>query len=142
MLSAQETTVLRRATRYNPVGKALRRYWIPVLPVDQLPAADAPPVRLRVLNEHLIVFRDTSGRLGVLDAFCPHEGGSLAAGRNAEDGIQCMLHGWKYDVEGQRIDGGAVHVAAFKTISYPMVERQGLVWIYMGPAAERPAPPE
>lgn len=88
-----------------------------------------------------MLFVDSSGRIGVIDAYCPHESGSMAMGRNAENGLACMLHGWKFDVEGQRVDSGAVHAGPVRTRAYPAVRHKGAVWIYMGAEGERPALP-
>lgn len=74
-----------------------------------------------------MLFRDSAGRIGVLDGYCPHEGGTLARGTNAKGGITCILHGWKFDVEGRRVDSGAVHGAPVRTASYPAVVHQGIV---------------
>ena len=132
MLSARELDVLRRASRSTPVGKALRRHWLPVLPASRLPEPDGEPVSLRVLTEPLVIFRDSEGRIGVLDAYCPHEQGSLARGINAEGGLTCILHGWKFDGEGRRVDSGAVHGAPVRTAAYPAVVHEGVVWVFMG----------
>lgn len=138
MLSPAERNALRQVGRNTALGKAFRRYWLPVLSADQAPPSDSPPVRLRVLNESLVLFRDTSGRLGVIDAYCPHEGSPLSLARNQENGLMCMLHGWKFDVEGHRVDSGAIHSVPVRTIAYPAVEQSGAVWIYMGPPEEMP----
>lgn len=137
-LNARERDLLNRATRRTPVGQALRRHWLPVLAEADLPAADAPPVWLRVMGEALVLFRDTSGRLGVLDAYCPHEGGSLTNGRNGDNALQCMLHGWAFDVTGRRVDGGAAHQGAARTVAYPVRVRHGRVWVYLGPPEQQP----
>ena len=82
----------------------LRRYWIPALLSSEIPAPDCPPVRVKLLGERLIAFRDTPGRVGVMDEFCAHRGVSLWFGRNEENGLRCPYHGWKYDVTGQCIE--------------------------------------
>ena len=103
-----------------------------MLPASRLPEPDGEPVSLRVLTEPLVLFRDSAGRIGVLDAYCPHEGGPLARGTNAEGGITCILHGWKFDVEGRRVDSGAVHGVPVRTASYPARVQDGIVWVFMG----------
>jgi phenylpropionate dioxygenase-like ring-hydroxylating dioxygenase large terminal subunit len=138
MLRPQEVALLKSAGRATPHGKALRRYWLPVLPADAVAAPDGPPVEVRVLNEPLVLFRDSAGRLGCLDAHCPHEGASLKWGVNQEGGLSCFIHGWKFDVEGLRIDSGAVHMRRVQTRAYPVLESEGRVWVFLG---ELPAPP-
>jgi phthalate 4,5-dioxygenase oxygenase subunit len=140
-MTPQELTILRRARRGTPVGDALRRHWLPVLPEGRLPNPDGEPVSLRVLNEPLVLFTDTTGRHGVIDAYCPHEGGSLARGENAQGGLTCLLHGWKFDVDGYRVDSAAVHVGPIRTANYPVAVARGRVWIYMGPPELAPPRP-
>ncbi len=88
----------------TPMGALMRRYWIPALLSSEIPEPDCPPVRLKLLSERLIAFRDTKGRVGVMDEFCAHRGVSLWFGRNEENGLRCPYHGWKYDVTGQCIE--------------------------------------
>src|SRR5437899_11080844 len=88
----------------TPVGDRFRRYWVPALRSAELPGPDCPPVRVKLLSERLIAFRDTQGRVGLMDEFCAHRGVSLWFGRNEENGLRCPYHGWKYDVTGQCID--------------------------------------
>ena len=141
-MTPRELALLKQCGRSTPAGRALRRHWLPVLPESRLPEPDGEPVSLRVLGEPLVLFRDSAGRIGVIDAYCPHESGSLALGLNADGGLQCMLHGWKFDVEGNRVDSGAVHSGAARTKAYPVAVHQGLVWLYMGEEHGRPALPE
>ena len=88
----------------TPMGSLLRRYWIPALLSAELPGLDCAPVRVKLLSERLVAFRDTQGRLGLIDEFCAHRGVSLWFGRNEESGLRCPYHGWKYDVTGQCVD--------------------------------------
>src|ERR1700723_1030513 len=88
----------------TPMGALMRRYWIPALLASEIPEPDCPPVRLKLLNERMIAFRDTAGRVGVMDEFCAHRGVSLWFGRNEENGLRCPYHGWKYDTAGQCIE--------------------------------------
>ena len=88
----------------TPMGDLFRRYWIPALLSSELPEPDCPPVRVKLLSERLLAFRDTQGRVGLMDEFCAHRGVSLWFGRNEENGLRCPYHGWKYDVTGQCID--------------------------------------
>src|ERR1700751_3521295 len=85
----------------TPMGALMRRYWIPALLAEEVGEPDGPPVRVKLLSERLLAFRDTQGRVGVIDEFCAHRGVSLWFGRNEENGLRCPYHGWKYDVSGQ-----------------------------------------
>ena len=136
---------LTRVGPGTPMGELMRRYWIPAAMSGEL-VADGDPVRLLLLGEKLIAFRDTSGRVGVMDHRCPHRCASLFLGRNEHDGIRCVYHGWKFDVTGRCVDMPSVpaHQDFKDTVrakAYPAVERNGLVWVYMGPEAEPPPLP-
>ncbi|HUA55148.1 MAG TPA: Rieske 2Fe-2S domain-containing protein [Candidatus Sulfotelmatobacter sp.] len=146
MLSREENELLTRVGRGTPMGDAMRLYWVPALLAREIADADGPPVRVRLLGEDLVAFRDSQGRIGLLDEFCPHRLASLYFGRNEECGLRCVYHGWKFDVEGRCVDqmnepadrqfGHKVHITA-----YPTVERGGIVWAYLGPPERTPAPP-
>ncbi|MGH7041117.1 MAG: Rieske 2Fe-2S domain-containing protein [Acetobacteraceae bacterium] len=147
MFSAEENELLTRTGQGTPMGDLIRRYWIPAVRSDELPAPDGPPLRLRLLGEELIVFRDTEGRVGVLDQFCLHRRASLFFARNEECGLRCAYHGWKFDVDGKVIDmPSEADFATWKNKpaikAYPTVERGGIVWTYMGPPEKKPSPPE
>ena len=101
MLSREDNELLTRVGPGTPMGDTMRRYWIPALLARELPEPDCPPVRVRLLGEDLVAFRDTQGRIGLLDEFCPHRRASLFFGRNEECGLRCVYHGWKFDVDGQ-----------------------------------------
>jgi phthalate 4,5-dioxygenase len=146
MLSREDNALLTRVERGTPMGTTMRRYWIPALLARELPEPDCPPVRVRLLGEDLIAFRDTRGRVGLLDEFCPHRRASLFFGRNEECGLRCVYHGWKFDVDGGCVDMmNEPEELHFKDkifiTAYPTVEAGGVVWAYMGPAERRPAPP-
>jgi phthalate 4,5-dioxygenase len=128
----------------TPMGKLLRRYWVPVLLSAEIAEPDGPQVRAKILGERLLAFRDSQGRPGLIDEFCAHRGASLFLGRNEECGIRCSYHGWKYDLTGQCVDLPSTPNAAakIKITAYPCVERAGIVWAYMGPSDSRPAFPE
>jgi phthalate 4,5-dioxygenase oxygenase subunit len=136
-------------TRTGPgtaMGNLFRRYWIPALLSEELPEPDCPPVRVKLLSERLIAFRDTQGRLGLMDEFCAHRGVSLWFGRNEENGLRCSYHGWKYDVTGQCVDvpsesGESGYCRKIKLASYPCVELGDVIWTYMGPPALTPPLP-
>ncbi len=131
----------------TPMGELFRRYWLPALLASELPEADCPPVRVRLLNERLLAFRDSQDRLGLIDEFCAHRGVSLWFGRNEENGLRCAYHGWKYDVSGQCVEipsepGNPKLCERMKLKSYPLVERGGVLWAYLGPKEHQPALPE
>jgi len=146
MLSREENERLTRVGPGTPMGITMRRYWIPALLARELPTPDCPPVRVRMLGEDLIAFRDTDGRIGLLDEYCPHRRASLYFGRNEACGLRCVYHGWKYDVDGRCVDmmnepdSESFREKIFIT-SYPTLELGGLVWAYLGPAERKPAPP-
>jgi len=130
----------------TPVGKLFRRYWIPFLLAQEVPIPDCPPVRVKLLSEHLIAFRDSDGRLALIEEFCAHRRVSLWFARNEEGGIRCPYHGWKYDYTGQcvEIPSEPKNSEFSKTIrltSYPCVENGGIIWTYMGPPEHQPPPP-
>lgn len=147
MLTREDNERLVRCGPGTPMGEALRRYWIPALLSEELPEPDCPPVRITLMNEHLIAFRDTEGRLGLVDEFCAHRTASLFFGRNEECGLRCAYHGWKFDVDGNCVDmpsepEGSRFKDKVKLTSYPCEERGGVIWTYMGPAEHRPPLPE
>ncbi len=146
-MKAEQSELLTRTGSGTPMGELFRRYWHPVLLSWELPQPDCPPVRVKCLGERMVAFRDTQGRLGLVDEFCAHRGVSLYFGRNEEGGLRCAYHGWKYDVSGQCVEvpSEPVESGFCKKInlkSYPLVERGGVVWVYMGPPDQRPPEPE
>ncbi len=146
MLSVQDNDVLCRVESGTAVGDLMREYWIPALKSDELPAPDCPPVRLRLLAENLIAFRVTSGKVGIVHNACPHRGASLFFGRNEEDGLRCVYHGWKYDVTGACVDmpsepAESNFKAKVRALAYPTYELNGIVWTYMGPRKQPPPLP-
>jgi len=147
MLRTDQNDLLTRTGPDTPFGRMFRCYWIPALLAEELPENDCPPVRVKLLSERLIAFRDTEGRYGLMDEFCAHRGISLWFGRNEECGLRCPYHGWKYDVTGQCVDmpNEPEHSAFAKKVklkSYPLVERGGVLWTYMGPFESQPPLPE
>ncbi len=139
MLSHADNETLTRTDPATPLGQAIRRYWIPALMTSEIPEPNGPPVRVKLLGEELVAFRDSQGRVGLLDELCPHRLASLFLGRNEECGLRCVYHGWKFDVTGNCLDmmneptGSDFHTKV-QTKSYPTLEQGGLVWTYMGPA--------
>lgn len=151
MVNREDNALLTRVGPGTPMGELFRRFWLPAALTDELDAPDGPPVRLRILCEDLLAFRDTSGRIGIIDAYCSHRGAPLFFGRNEAAGIRCPYHGWKFDVAGHCLDqpnvpatgdrdSGAVRrSAAIK--SYETREAGGIVWVYMGPRDRIPELP-
>jgi phthalate 4,5-dioxygenase len=129
------------------MGDLFRQYWMPALLAEELPENDSPPVRVKLLSERMLAFRDSQGRYGLIDEFCAHRGVSLWFGRNEESGLRCSYHGWKYDVTGQCIEvPSEAENSSFcenvKLRSYPLVKIGDLLWTYMGDPAKRPPLPE
>jgi len=125
----------------------MREYWIPAMLSSELAAPDCDPVRVMLLGEQLIGFRDSSGRVGLIRNLCPHRGASLFFGRNEEDGIRCVYHGWKFDVTGACVDmpnepAESTFKKRIKAVTYPCAERNGLIWAYMGPREVPPPLPD
>jgi phthalate 4,5-dioxygenase len=139
MLTREQNELLCRVEGAAAMGQMMRRHWLPVCMSEEVAERDGAPVKARLLGEDLVVFRDTNGRIGVLDEHCLHRRASLVFGRNEECGLRCLYHGWKFDVEGNVVDmpseapGAAARVGK-KTKSYPAREGGGFVWIWMGPA--------
>jgi len=128
------------------MGDVMRRYWLPALLSSELPEPDCPPVRVKLLGEQLVAFRDTSGKVGLLSEFCPHRLTSMFFGRNEEGGLRCVYHGWKFDTAGNCLDmmnepPDSDYHTKIKTTSYPVVEMGDLVWAYLGPDDKRPPEP-
>ena len=147
MLKPEQNALVTQTGPGTPMGVLFRRYWLPALLAQELPAPDCPPVRLQILSERMVAFRDTQGRLGLVDEFCAHRGVSLWFGRNEENGIRCPYHGWKYDVNGQCMEvpsepAESGYCDKIKLKSYPMIERGGVIWVYMGPVEHQPPFPE
>jgi phthalate 4,5-dioxygenase len=128
----------------TPMGKLLRRYWVPTLLSSEIAEPDGPQQRVQIMGEKLLAFRDTEGKVGLIDEFCAHRGASLYFGRNEEGGIRCSYHGLKYARDGTCVDvPSAPQVCKLMGIkAYPCIERAGIVWAYMGPKDKQPAPPE
>src|SRR6187399_130143 len=135
MLSPAENELLTRTNAGTPMGELFRRFWQPAMLPSELPRPDSDPVRLRLLGEDLIAFRDTNGKIGTLQNHCPHRGASLFFGRNEEAGLRCVYHGWKFDTSGACVDmpneppesnfKHKVRVQAYET-----AEWGGLIWAY------------
>lgn len=146
MLSREDNDLVTRVGQDTPMGRTMRMYWIPALLARELPEPDSPPVRVRLLGENLVAFRDSKGRIGLLDELCPHRLASLFFGRNEECGLRCVYHGWKFDVAGACVDmmnEPEEHDFKHKvrTTAYPTCELGGIVWAYLGPPERLPPLP-
>ena len=125
------------------MGQLMRRHWIPACLSEELADPDGAPVKVRLLAEELVAFRDSKGRVGIVDEFCPHRRASLLLGRNEECGLRCLYHGWKIDVDGNILEmpsepQQSAFAQKIKHKAYPVREAGGFVWAYMGPFAEMP----
>src|SRR5438477_13050535 len=147
MLTTEENDTLCRVGPGTPMGELYRRFWLPALLPIELPQPDSDPIRVRILGEDLIAFRDTSGRIAFIQNNCPHRGASLFFGRNQEDGLRCVYHGWKFDVTGACVDmpnepPESNFKSKVRATAYPCVERGDVVWTYMGPRTTPPPLPD
>ena len=147
MLRKEQNELLTQTGPGTPMGRMFRLNWIPALLAEELPENECPPVRVKLLSERLLAWRDTQGRYALTDEFCAHRGISLWFGRNEENGLRCPYHGWKYDHTGQCIDVPSEPAESgfcdkIKLKSYPLIERGGVLWTYMGPPELQPPPPE
>ena len=147
MLVKEQNDLLTQTEPGTPMGQMFRAYWIPALLASELAEPDCPPVRVQLLSERLVAFRDTQGRLGLIEEFCAHRRVSLWFGRNEENGLRCPYHGWKFDVTGQCVEipsepAGSTHCQRIRLTNYPLVERGGILWTYMGPTDRQPPLPE
>jgi nitrite reductase/ring-hydroxylating ferredoxin subunit len=147
MLSVQDNETICRVGPGTPMGELMRQYWIPAMLSSELPSPDCSPIRIKLLGEELIAFRDTQGRVGLMQNYCPHRGASMYYGRNEEGGLRCIYHGWKFDVTGQCIDQlnepeETNFANKVKAVAYPCVERKGCIWTYMGTSTKLPPLPD
>lgn len=147
MLSLTDNETMTQVGPGTPMGNYLRSFWMPFLLAEELPAPDCPPVRVELLNEQLVAFRDTSGRVGLVQHRCPHRRAGLFYARNEENGLRCVYHGWKFDVDGNCVDmPSEPERANFKNkvriTAYPCREAGGVVWTYMGPPDRMPSIPD
>jgi len=143
MMTSEENDLLCRVEGDAPMGQIMRRHWIPACLSEEVAEPDGKPVKIRLLGEDLVVFRDSDGRLGVLDEYCPHRRVSLAYGRNEECGLRCLYHGWKMDVDGNVLEMASEppesgFAEKVKMKAYPAREAGGFVWTYMGPRETMP----
>jgi phthalate 4,5-dioxygenase len=147
MLSITENELLTRVGQGTPMGELLRQYWQPFLRSADLAECDGRPLRVTLLGEQLIAFRDSEGRVGLLANNCAHRGASLFFGRNEAAGLRCVYHGWKFDVGGRCVDmPNEPPESNFKDkvrqTAYPCAERGGVIWAYLGPREQPPELPQ
>jgi phthalate 4,5-dioxygenase oxygenase subunit len=147
MLSAADNEILVRTNSGTPMGEYFRRYWLPFALSREMPAPDSPPIRVKVMGEELVAFRDTNGRVGLIEPNCAHRGSSLFFGRNEDCGLRCVHHGWKYDVDGKCVDMPNVEPDAgmrgkISIKAYPTKEFGEMVWAYLGPREVMPELPQ
>jgi nitrite reductase/ring-hydroxylating ferredoxin subunit len=147
MLSKEDNELITNTDPGTPMGELFRRFWLPVALSEELPGPDCAPLRLEILGEHHIAFRDSEGRVGLVDPYCPHRGAPLFFGRNEESGLRCVYHGWKFDVAGNCVDlpnapEGETFKHKIRARAYPCVDRGDLIWAYMGPADKQPPFPK
>ena len=142
MLSQADNELLCRIGPGTRMGNVFRRFWHPVCLSEQLPGPDCDPVRVEVLGERLVAFKDSDGKLGLLEEGCPHRGVSLALGRNEDRGLRCLYHGWKFAVDGTILEMPNCPDAnlreRLKAKTYPAREAGGFLWAYLGPAEKMP----
>jgi phenylpropionate dioxygenase-like ring-hydroxylating dioxygenase large terminal subunit len=147
MLSQEENELLTRLGPGTPMGTLMRQYWVPAMVSSELPGPDSDPVRVMLLGEKLIAFRDSTGQVGLLQNHCPHRGASLFFGRNEEGGLRCVYHGWKFEVSGRCVDmpnepAESDFKHKVRAVAYPCRERGGIVWAYLGDRATPPPLPD
>ncbi|MFM2443427.1 MAG: hypothetical protein RJB09_613 [Pseudomonadota bacterium] len=152
MKTTDENDQLTRVGPGTPMGALMRRYWIPAAFSSQVAEPDSPPIRVRLLCEDLVLFRDSKGRVGLLDEQCPHRTASLFYGRNEGSGLRCVYHGLKFDIHGACVDLPCIPQVGeqerartaqeLKMTAYPCVERGDVIWTYMGPPELQPDFPD
>jgi phenylpropionate dioxygenase-like ring-hydroxylating dioxygenase large terminal subunit len=147
MLNKEENELVTRTGPGTPMGNLFRQFWLPALLSSELPNPDCDPVRVLLLGEQLIAFRDSTGQVGLVQNNCPHRGASLFFGRNEESGLRCVYHGWKFAVDGACIDmPNEPAESDFRTkvraTGYPCRERNGMIWAYLGPRDTPPPLPD
>src|SRR5947209_20003483 len=137
-MTLEENDLLCRVEGNAPMGQIMRRHWIAACLSEEVATSDGKPVRVKLLGESLVVFRDSEGRLGVLDEYCSHRRASLLYARNEDCGLRCLYHGWKFDVEGNVVEmasepPGSAIPERVKHKPYPTREAGGSVGCHLGP---------
>lgn len=145
-MKQENNELLTRVGPGTPMGKFFRQYWLPVLPSVEMEEPGGRPVRIRLLGENLLLYRAPDGKIGLVGEQCPHRGVSLYFARNEVDGLRCVYHGWKYDIEGKCVDAPNVNnperiTNTVQNQAYACVERNGVIWTFMGDQANKPELP-
>jgi len=143
LLTSADNDLLTRTDAGTPMGEYFRRFWQPIALARELAAPDSPPIRVKLMGEELLAFRDTTGRVGLIEPRCAHRGADLFFGRNEECGIRCVYHGWKYDVNGKCVElpnvpAGSAYHDKISIRAYPTREFGEIVWAYLGPRERMP----
>ena len=138
MLTKEENDAITQTGPGTLAGNLFRQFWLPALMPSELPGPDCDPIRMTLLGESLIAFRDTNGKVGLIQNNCPHRGASMFFGRNEEGGLRCVYHGWKFDTSGQCVDmpnepAESNFKQKVQAIAYPTREWAGVIWAYLGP---------
>ncbi len=146
MLTRQENKLITEVGPGRPLGEVMRRYWLPACLTEEIAKPDGPPIRVKLLGEELVAFRNSEGKIGLLEEYCPHRLASMFLGRNEENGLRCVYHGWKFDIGGNCTDmPNEPAESRFKEKvsmkSYPTIELGGVVWAFLGPKELMPEPP-
>ena len=146
MLTQQDNKLITEVGPGTPLGEVMRRYWLPACLTQEIAKPDCPPIRVKLLGEELVAFRDSAGKIGLLEEYCPHRLASMFLGRNEENGLRCVYHGWKFDVLGNCTDmPNEPAESRFKEKvsmkSYPTIELGGVVWAFLGSKELMPEPP-
>ena len=136
MLSVEDNQRITRVGPGTEMGNLMRQYWIPFLQSKDV-EIDGQPYRIKLLGEDLVAYRGSDGLVGLVDHACPHRGAPMVFGRNEKGGLRCVYHGWKFDTTGRCHDMPAEPenspmVDRVKIKSYPVRERNGILWAYMG----------
>jgi phthalate 4,5-dioxygenase len=147
MLKTEVNELLTQIGPETPTGELFRQYWIPALLAEELPENDCPPVRVKILSERLIAFRNSEGEYGLIDEFCAHRGASLWFGRVEQGGLRCAYHGWNYATSGQCVEvpsepENSNFCSKVQLTAYPLVKVGDILWTYLGDPGKRPDLPE
>src|SRR5436190_22841386 len=137
MLTREENDLITRTGPGTPCGDMIRRYWQPAALSEEIPI-DGAPLPVRLLGEDVVLFRDDSGKPGLIGLHCAHRGADLSYGRLEDGGLRCIYHGWLYDLEGRCLEqpgepAGSTFHERIRQVAYPCIERAGLVFAYLGP---------
>jgi phthalate 4,5-dioxygenase len=147
MLSVAMNDLLTRVEKNAAMGDMISRFWQPAALSEELPRPGCPPIRVNLLGKKLVAFRDSSGKIGLLDSRCPHRSVDLFFGRNEQDGLRCVYHGWKFSTSGRCLDLPSEPPEsrmkdAVTAKAYPVREAAGIIWAYVGPQSPPPELPD